>query len=174
MSGAAARSGPLRPRPGPGWLLHVTPKTAGWDYLEFSVVEVTADAPISGLEAGRETAIVPLSGSGVVTVMGVPGASGGAREGAGETARAANRGEMVVEVSRSSVFEELARIVYVPPGRSWHIQSDSGLRVSVGSAPAEGHYPVRVIEPQEMRIEIRGGRSGSPTGGAFAGPPAAS
>ena len=106
----------LRPADGPGRILHVTPESAGWDHVEFSVVEVTADAPWSGVSADRETAIVPLSGEGRVHV--------------GD--------EMLVELSRSSVFEEMARIVYLPPGTPFRIESEAGLQASVGSAPAEG------------------------------------
>ena len=126
----------LRPADGPGRILHVTPESAGWDYVEFGVVEVAAGAPWSGVAADRETAIVPLAGEGRVVV---------------------GDGDMEVELSRASVFAEMARIVYLPPGTPYRIESETGLQASVGSAPAEGRYPVRVFEPSEMRTEIRGG-----------------
>ena len=63
-------SGPLRPGAGPGRVLEVNPEIAGWRYQAFSVVQVTADAPWSEVAEGRETAIVPLAGRGVVTVDG--------------------------------------------------------------------------------------------------------
>lgn len=125
----------FRPAEGPGRILHVTPETAGWDYVEFGVVDVTAAAPWSGVQADRETAIVPLAGEGRVLV--------------GD--------EMVVDLSRISVFDQMASVVYLPPGTPYRIESDAALRATVGSAPAEGRYPVRVFEPSEMRIEIRGG-----------------
>ena len=59
-------SGPVRPSPGPGALFEVTPMSADWEYLGFSVVEVTADLTITELHEGRETAIVPLSGGGLL------------------------------------------------------------------------------------------------------------
>lgn len=127
-------SGPLRPGASPGRILHVTPASAGWEHLEMAVVDVTADAPWSGLEADRETAVVAQSGAGRVTAGG-----------------------RTVELSRTSVFEQLTPIVYLPPGVAYRIESDRGLRVAVGSARAEGRYGLRVIEPSEMRIEIRGG-----------------
>ena len=127
-------SGPLRPSKGPGRVLHVTPESADWEHLEFSVVEVVEGTPWSEIVDGRETAIVPQSGSGVVTVDGKR-----------------------VELARSSVFEQMPRIVYVPPGVEYSIESSDGLVVAVGSAPAEGRLPVRVIEPAEMRSEMRGG-----------------
>lgn len=127
-------SGPLRPSKGPGRVLHVTPESAGWDHLEFSIVDVADGTPWRETVDGRETAIVPQSGSGVVTVDG-----------------------QRVELARSSVFEQMPRIVYVPPGVEYTIESSDGLVVAVGSAPAEGKLPVRVIEPGEMRSEMRGG-----------------
>ena len=125
----------LRPTSGPGRIVHVTPETAGWDYVEFGVVDVTAAAPWSGVSADRETAIVPLAGEGRVVV------------GDGS----------VFELSRISVFDQMASVVYLPPGTPYRIESDAVLRATVGSAPAEGQYPPRVFEPADMRIEIRGG-----------------
>lgn len=125
----------IHPAEGPGRILHVTPETAGWDYVEFGVVDVTAATPWSGVQADRETAIVPLAGEGRVLV--------------GD--------EMVVDLSRISVFDQMASVVYLPPDTPYRIESDAALRATVGSAPAEGRYPVRVFEPSEMRIEIRGG-----------------
>ena len=63
-------SGPLRPAAGPGRVLHVTPEAAGWENLEFAVVDVDRDNPWSDSADGRETAIVPQSGAGVVSVDG--------------------------------------------------------------------------------------------------------
>ena len=64
---------------------------------------------------------------------------------------------MEVTITRGSVFGELGRVVYLPPGTPYEITTDQSLVVAVGSAPAEGGYPARVIEPSEMRVELRGG-----------------
>ncbi len=127
-------SGPLSPTTGPGRLLHVTPETPGWEYLEFGIVDVDAESPWSDTADGRETAIVPQSGAGTVVVDG-----------------------QTISLSRTSVFEQMPRIVYVPPGLKFEIESESGLRVAIGSAPAEGKLAVNVIEPADMRTEMRGG-----------------
>jgi 5-deoxy-glucuronate isomerase len=129
-----SRSGPIRPLAGPGVRLDVTPESAGWRNVAFRVVEVRAGAPFHDEQPERETAIVTLSGQGRVTV-----------------------GDATFDVSRTSVFEEVGRVVYVPPGHAFTIESDGALEVAVGSAPATGLLPVRAFEPSEMRTEIRGG-----------------
>ena len=130
----ASASGPIRPQPGPGRILNITPESAGWENVAFSVVELTPSEPWSGVESDRETAIVPLSGSGRVLA-----------------------GEIDTPISRTSVFEELGRIVYLPPDTPYEISTEGSLTAAVGSAPAEGRYPARVFEPSEMKVEIRGG-----------------
>ena len=136
---------------GPGRILHVTPESAGWDYVEFGVVEVAQDAPWSGVAADRETAIVPLAGQGRVCV--------------GD--------ELVVELSRSSVFEEMARIVYLPPGVPYRIESETATagigRLSAGRGPLPGSG-VRAVG--DARRDPRRRPSPSP-GRALAGPSAA-
>ena len=129
-----AASGPLRPVPGPGRVLHVTPEMAGWDNVAVSVVEVTPAEPWSGIEVDRETAIVVPAGAGRVV-----------------------SGDFDAHLRRSSVFDELGRIVYLPPGVRYRLETGTSLVAAVGSAPAEGRYPPRVLEPGEMRVEIRGG-----------------
>lgn len=128
------RSGPFRPTEGPGVVLEVTPESAGWRNIAFRVVDVRAGQPFHDEQVDRETAIVTLSGAGTVTVAGERHA-----------------------VSRSSVFEEIGRVVYVPPRTPYTVETDGAIEVAIGSAPAEGLLPVRVFEPSEMRTEIRGG-----------------
>ncbi|MBT7429702.1 MAG: 5-deoxy-glucuronate isomerase, partial [Ilumatobacter sp.] len=85
----------------------------------------------------EETAIVPISGAGTVTAGG-----------------------QTFEISRTSVFEEMPHIVYVTPGDAINVvASEGGFEFSIGSAPAEGKYPTRLIEPKEMKQELRGGGS---------------
>jgi 5-deoxy-glucuronate isomerase len=129
-----SRSGPIHPAAGPGTLLEVTPESAGWGSVAFAVHDVRADLPHRAVLADRETAIVTLSGSGRVLVDG-----------------------QTIDIARTSVFDQVGRVVYVPPGVDFTIESDGAVEVAVGSAPAEGRLPVRVIEPSEMRSEIRGG-----------------
>ena len=123
----------FRPTEGPV-VLNVTPEIAAWDYVGFEVIELAAGQTEMRTFAAREAAVVPLEGAGSVTVAGTRH-----------------------ELSRSSVFEELAPIAYVTPGDEIVISTDAGFTVAIGSAPAEGRYPSRLVEIPEQRSEVRGG-----------------
>jgi 5-deoxy-glucuronate isomerase len=131
-----SRSGPIRPTGGHGTLLEVTPESAGWSNVAFAIHDVRAGSPHRGGLADRETAIVTIEGAGRVLVDG-----------------------STIDVARTSVFEQVGRIVYVPPGVDFAIEADDAIVVAIGSAPAVGTLPVRAFEPSEMRSEIRGGGS---------------
>lgn len=123
----------LRSAAGPGTALEVTPASAGWTSLHFSVLVLDAQAHV--FQTGdREVAIVPLEG----------------------VIDASVEGEDYV-LRRASVFAEMAHVLYVPPGHSVRLQAQGPAEVAVGGAPAEGRYPVRLITPGEMRSEVRGG-----------------
>ena len=115
-------------------VLDVTPASAGWAYLSFRVVRIHADERYTHRTDGVELALVPLSGKGTV-----------------QTAD----GAMVM--SRAGVFQEKASVLYVPPGHEFSVNSDSHFEFAIGSAPAEGKYPLRHFTPDEIRSEVRGG-----------------
>jgi 5-deoxy-glucuronate isomerase len=115
--------------------LVVTPESAGWRYLSFSVVALDAGDSYSDLRPDQETAIVPLSGNGVITA-----------------------GEQSFSIGRESVFTQMPEIVYVTPGDEMTVvASDHGFEFAIGSAPAEGMYSTRLIKPGQMKSEVRGG-----------------
>ena len=116
--------------------IEVTPESAGWSFLDFRVVQLLPGQGFQQDTGGREVAVVPLSGNGLIRV---------------ETE--------LVELSRSDVFEEKPQVLYTPPGRSILISTEQGFTCAVGGAPAEGGLPVRLFEPAEMRTELRGGGS---------------
>jgi 5-deoxy-glucuronate isomerase len=112
----------------------VTPETAGWEYLSFAVERLEAGETFSADTHGLEVAIVPLEGSATVRV-----------------------GWSEFTLSRSSVFLELPNVLYLPPGTAYTVTASSRFAFSVGGARAEGTLPVRLFEPREMRVELRGG-----------------
>ena len=113
----------------------ITPHTAGWQYLSFAVIELTAGHTHHVLMPDQEVAIVPLSGAGTVEIVGAP----------------------AVELSRDSVFTEIPRVLYAPPRTDLTVTTTGRFEFANGSAPAEGKYPLRVFEPSEMKSELRGG-----------------
>ena len=121
--------------PGPGTVLSVTPESAGWRYLSFAVIELAAGRHHDHRLNDAETAIVTLSGAGTLRLD-----------------------DQVHPVNRRSVFAELAPVGYAPPGTAVRVEAgEQGLTVAVGSAPAEGRYPARLIPPSTIRSEVRGG-----------------
>ena len=111
-----------------------TPLLAGWQYLHFAVETLEPGRVYAGDSGDLELAIVPLSGAGVVEV-----------------------GDQTFSLSRASVWLELPQVLYLPPHTAFTVTTTSRLEFSVGGAPAEGRYPVRLLEPREMRSELRGG-----------------
>ena len=114
--------------------LSVDRRGAGWNYLSFAIVELGPNDTHSSVLLDQETAIVPLSGSGTVRA-----------------------GDQQFRLSRTSVFEEMPHVAYAPPGVSIEISTSGRFEFAIGSAPAEGKYPIRLFSPAEMKSELRGG-----------------
>lgn len=122
-------------KPKGGVMRHnVTPQTAGWNYLGYQAVTLERGQHYQFATEGHEAALVPLSGSAVLQVAGAQYA-----------------------VARQSVFAEKPHILYAPPGHTIAVSAESAFAFAIGTAPAEGRYPVRLFTPDEMRVEVRGG-----------------
>ncbi len=116
-------------------LQKVTPESANWTYLSFEAIELGPGESATHVQAHKEQAVVPLSGAATLSFDGADHA-----------------------VSRSSVFSELASVGYVPPGVDITVTAgDAAFVYAVGSAPAEGRYPAKLIPPSTIRSEVRGG-----------------
>jgi 5-deoxy-glucuronate isomerase len=114
--------------------INVTPTSAGWRDLSFAVVELAPGESHAATLADRETAIVPLSGSGGADVDGATFA-----------------------MARESVFTQMPDVLYATPGTRVEVTTETGFTFAIGSAPAVGRYPTRLFRPEEMRSELRGG-----------------
>ena len=114
--------------------LDVTPQSAGWQYLSYRVVNLAAGQVYLHQTADTELALVPLTGAGIVETS------------AGD-----------IPLTRAGVFDEIPSVLYVPPGQEFGVRSDSSFEFALGSAPAEGKYPLRLFMPEEIRSEVRGG-----------------
>jgi 5-deoxy-glucuronate isomerase len=120
--------------------IEVTPESAGWRDIQFAVIELRTGESHELLLDDRELAIVPIEGTGHVV--------------------ASAQGVIAAEVTlhRDSVFTQMPTVVYAPPNTALRLTAvDGPFTFTVGSAPAVGKYPVRLIDPSEMKSEIRGG-----------------
>ena len=125
----------VRNNGGDGVRIDVTPESANWRFLSFSIVNLAAGDSHSDQRTDQEIAIVPIAGSATMTA-----------------------GDQTFVVSRTSVFVEPPDVVYVTPGDEVVVYAgDDGFEFSIGSAPATGLYPTRRITPAEMKSEVRGG-----------------
>jgi len=124
----------IKPTPHSPIAIAVTPESVAWTYLSFRVVLLKSGETYSETTDGREVALVPLSGSGRVTVGG-----------------------QTFELAREGVFSEMPQVLYVPPGHEIQVETGNELEFATGGAPAEGRYPLRLFHPREMKQEVRGG-----------------
>lgn len=124
----------LRPASSGPVLHRVTPESAGWSYLSFSVLRLAAGDRYVHRGDDREMALVPLSGE------------------AGLRA-----GEIEARVTRSSVFEQMPAVLYAPPGTDISVEPATTFEFALGGAPAAGELPPRLVEPEQVRTEVRGG-----------------
>jgi 5-deoxy-glucuronate isomerase len=103
-------------------------------YLDFTVLAVREGEQRALDTRGRETALVTLSGAGMARADGAS-----------------------FPLSRTGVFQEMTSLLYIPPGTGAVLTADGDWRLAIGTAPAVGKYPLRLVTPDEMRVELRGG-----------------
>lgn len=114
-------------------VIDVTPLSAGWEYLSFRVIKLRKGEIYEEETGGREMALVPLQGAGVLKADG--------RE---------------WQTKRESVFTQMPDVLYVPPGKQIKATASTEFEFAIGAAPAEGKYPTRLFSPEEQRVEVRG------------------
>lgn len=127
----------VRPRAEGQTLVDITPQSAGWRYIGFTVYRLSAGETVALQSLPREQCIVVLGG--IVTVH------------SGENLWREIGG-------RKSVFEDLPPYaVYLPGGRAAGLMAHTTAEVAVASTPGgEDWIPPRLIEPAAMRRFERG------------------
>lgn len=120
-----------------GCILKITPQSAGWKYVGFSVYKLAKGASLTRQEEGRETCIVILSGK--------------LNFKSGE-AVFSNIGE------RKNLFEgKSPYAVYVPQNTEYTLEAISeSLEIALCTAPGGGDHEVRLIKPDAISTEMRG------------------
>lgn len=121
--------------PSGGQVHRVTPESAGWRYVGFEVVDLLPGQRLERRLAEREQCLVLLSGRASVELDGRSLGTLGARE---------------------SVFDGKSFAVYVPPRVPLAAEAQTRCELAIGSAPAEGRHPPRLIRPEDVGEEVRG------------------
>ncbi len=122
-----------------GSVLVITPESAGWQYVGFQAVRLSAGQVFRAETGDREVCLVLLGGMASV-----------------RTAQA----EWPEIGARMSVFDKIPPYsVYVPGGDHYEVTALTELELAVCSAPAGGDYPARLIGPEQVGVEVRGSGS---------------
>ena len=118
-----------------GVVQRVTPASAGWTYVGFEAVDLAAGQQLERTTDDREVCVVLISGRALVAAGAeVFGAIG----------------------DRASPFEGKPWSMYVPARSSFSVRAESACEVALGSAPAVGRLPPRLIPPTDVAEETRG------------------
>jgi 5-deoxy-glucuronate isomerase len=57
---------------------------------------------------------------------------------------------------RDNVFAGKPSALLLPPGAGYRLRAQTALHLAIVSAPAESSLPIRLIRPDDVRVEIRG------------------
>jgi 5-deoxy-glucuronate isomerase len=118
-----------------GQVHRITPESAAWNYVGFEVFDLPEAHRLERHMSEREQCLVLLSGRASVCVDGQPFGELGAR---------------------TSPFEGKPFALYAPPRSQVVVDTHTSCELAVGSAPAEGRLPPRLIRPQDIGDEVRG------------------
>jgi 5-deoxy-glucuronate isomerase len=113
----------------------VTPESAGWQYLGFEVFDLKTQQTLARRLADREQCFVLLGGRARLRVDGADLGTIGAR---------------------TDPFAGRPFALYAPPRAAVEIAAETAVEVAVGSAPAAGRHPARLIRPEDVSREVRG------------------
>lgn len=119
---------------GTGRIIEVTPESAGWTYVGLVVEQIAPGGTWSYVAERDEICIVPLRGSATITCND-------------ETRTVSRPGTM---------FDGKPTALYLPVGSTFTAESKDGAEIAVTSARAETTHPAKLIEPDDIDVEIRG------------------
>ena len=126
----------VRPTKDTGRLAHVTPESAGWGYVGFSLYRLTPGESVAERTGETEVCLVLVSGKAEITT---------------ETEDFGILGE------RMTPFEGKPWSVYVPAGDRFHVTAETDVELAVCTAPGKaGAHPARLIAPDGLGQETRG------------------
>ncbi len=115
----------------------ITPQSAGWRYTGLRVIRLAPGETRSIATGTREMLVLPLRGQASVNVDG----------------------RQYVLQGRTSVFEGIADLVYLPVGCDAALTSESGAELAIPSAEATRRLPPAYVPAKAVAVETRGAGS---------------
>jgi 5-deoxy-glucuronate isomerase len=121
---------------GSGTMMDVDTKKSGFDYLTFEVKRLAPGESYSGETGTNELGIAALGGIfEVASSKGNWGSIGG----------------------RADVFSGMPWTLYLPIGTQFTVKAQTSCDLAFCYCRAEDSYPARLIRPEDVMVEIRGG-----------------
>lgn len=121
--------------------INVTPQSAGWEHLSFTAVKLSDGEEWHFDTAENELALTILGGT--VDVI-------------------SNKGEWKAIGSRKDVFSGMPTTLYLSRNTAFTVKANYGAAdFACGWAAATRDYPPRLINPEEVSVELRGGDNAS-------------
>jgi 5-deoxy-glucuronate isomerase len=108
----------------------------GFEFLAFENRKVAAGLTVQGHTGNRELAMVLLGGTCSVT---------------------SSAGDFSVFGQRRHVFDGLPYTLYLPVATEFVLKAETDCDLALCYCRAEEHYPARLVRPEEVTVEIRGG-----------------
>jgi len=119
-----------------GVLVDVTPRTAGWEFIRFTVRRLAAGETWRTRARGEECCVVLLRGSGEVAI---------------------DREAPRTFGPRADVFASYPHAVYLPHGHGAAFRASEVSEIAECRAPSEMPLEPKLVGPRDCGFEIRGG-----------------
>ncbi|MHC2301331.1 5-deoxy-glucuronate isomerase [Rhizobium mongolense] len=119
-----------------GKVHEITPESAGWRYVSFSLYRLRAGEHASAQTGTNEVILVMVEGKASITAAGQ---------------------DWGVLGERTNVFEKTPpHCLYVPNGRDWSANAETDCTIAVCSAPGKSGHEARRIGPDGISLTERG------------------
>ncbi len=127
---------PKRVENGSGETQRILPQSVGFEYLTFSVRSLVMEETFEDQTDSRELCIVLLGGRVSVT---------------------SNMSSWTDIGRRAHVFNGLPTALYLPVGTKFSVKAETNCEFALAYCPAERSFPARLINPEDVEVEVRGG-----------------
>jgi 5-deoxy-glucuronate isomerase len=114
--------------------IQVGPDEAGWTYISLRTIRIAAGATFSYASQAEEVCLVPLQGSAIVEAVG----------------------ERWPINRPGTVFDGKPTALYLPRESSFTITAQNDCEIAITGSRATKRFPPRLIEPDDIDVEIRG------------------